>query len=147
MNHPTYYISRCLLVALLLSIFGVHIALAAGVSISGSYEVIEKTDLGSQMKVVVRFHLTNLGQEPVSLRGLVLSDFAYPHTQASHSGAVTLSPGTTADITQEFTIPRAEFDQWHRGLRPRVILELKTATGAGITQPVRLEHALAKKGE
>jgi len=146
-NHPTYRTPCCFLIGLLLCVLGAQIASAANASISGSYEVVEKSDLGSQVKVVVRFHLTNLGQAPVILQGVVLSDFAYPHTRAAHSSAITLPPGTVEEFTQEFVIPRAEFDQWHRGLRPKVILELKTAAGAGMTQAVRLERAAAGKGE
>lgn len=137
--------SLCL--GLLLSSFVAWTARGAGASISGTYEITEKSEAGSQVKIVVQFHLTNYESSPVSVQAIALSDFAYPHTTGTQDAPVTLRPGTTQDISREFVIPRAEYDQWKRGLRPRVILTLQTATGTRMSEALRLERPAAGKGE
>ena len=53
----------------------------------------------------------------------------------------------TEETTQEFLVPRLQFDQWRRGVLPRVVLNLQTAAGARITQAVRLDRIPARRGE
>lgn len=148
MNHRTYCNYQCcLVVALLLFTFGAQPANAAGLPISGAYEVIQKTDLGSQTKVLMRFHLTNHGQAPLLLQALSLSDFGHQPGKAALATAITLSPGSSQAISQSFVVPRLQFDQWKMGAQPRVVVELQTTKGARITQAVRLERIPAGKGE
>jgi hypothetical protein len=59
MNHRTFLNHYCLSVALLVFTFAVRPANATSIPITGSYELIQKTNLGSQTKITVRFHLTN----------------------------------------------------------------------------------------
>lgn len=147
MNRMTFCKHGCLAVTLVLFAFGIQLAHANDAAISGSYQIVEKTDLGAQVKVVVRLHLTNHGQNPLSLKGVLLSDFAYPHTGGPRMSPVTLRAGSSQDVSQEFVIPRAEYEQWQKGLHPRVVLELQTTTGGKITQAVRLERTPAGKGK
>jgi hypothetical protein len=147
MRHRTLLDHYCLTAALLVFVFGAQPANATNASISGSYEVLRETGLGSQEKVLVRFHLTNHGQGPLYLQEVLLSDFAHPSSGGSLTTSITLHPGTSAETSQEFVIPRLQYDQWQKGLHPRAILELKTAKGARITQAIRLERVPARKGE
>lgn len=137
----------CLFIGILLSCFVAQTAIAAGVSISGSYEIVDKTTLGSQVKVVVRVHLTNSDRMAVSCRGVLLSDFGYPHTKNSLTSPVTIHAGASQEVLQEFVIPHSQYDQWQKGLRPRVILDLQTPTGTKMTQAIRLERVPAQKGK
>lgn|SRR5208337_3230339 len=146
-NHRTSRNHYCLLVACLLVAFASQFAQAANLPISGSYEVIEKTDLGSQTKITVRLHLTNHGQGLLYLQQVLLADFAHPSNGGPRTSSIALNPGTSEDATQEFVIPRSQFAEWQRGLRPRVLLQLQTATGARITQVIRLDRVPARKGE
>jgi hypothetical protein len=146
MNHRTFR-HCCISVAVLLFTFAVRPANAASVPISGSYEIVQKADLGSQTKILVRYHLTNRGQSSLSVQGVLLSDFAHPPNGGPLKPPVTLSPGASGDISQELVIPRLQFDQWQRGVRPRAILELQTAAGARATQAIRLGRVAARKGE
>lgn len=147
MNHRTFCNCYCLGVALLLFTLCALPANAANLPISGTYEVIQKTDLGSQTKVVLRFHLTNHGQAPVVLQALSLSDFGYQPGRAPISTAITLPPGSSQAISQSLVIPRLQFDQWKMGAHPRLVVELQTTTGSRITQAIRLERIPAGKGE
>ncbi len=147
MNHRTFCNCYCLGVALLLFTLCALPANAANLPISGTYEVIQKTDLGSQAKVVMRFHLTNHSQDPVVLQALSLSDFGHQPGNAPLTASITLPPGGSQVISQSFVISRMQFDQWKMGAYPRVVVELQTTAGARITQAVRLERAPAGKGE
>lgn len=147
MNHRRLRNHCCFVVTFVLLAFGVQFSNAANIPVSGSYEVIEKTDVGSQTKILLRLHLTNHGQELVSLQNVLLWDFAHPPSAGPRSSSITLHPGTSEDTTQEFVIPRLQFDEWQRGLRPRVILQLRTATGARITEAIRLDRVAPRKSE
>ena len=147
MNRRTFRSHYCLLAALLVFTFGVQPANATNAPISGSYEVIQKTDLGTQTKILVRFHLTNRSQSSLYVQEVLLSDFGHLPIGGPLTPSITLQPGTSEETLQEFVIPRLQFDQWQRGARPRAVLELETTAGAKITQAIRLEPVPAKKGE
>lgn len=147
MNRRTFRSHYCLLAALLVFTFGLQPANATDVPISGSYEVIQKTDLGSQTKILMRLRLTNSGRNSLYVREVLLSDFAHPASGGPLTPSITLHPGTSEETLQNFVIPRLQFDQWQRGVRPRAVLELETTAGAKITLAIRLEHVPARKGE
>ena len=146
-NHRIFRNHYCLAVTLLLFGLGAQCATAGNVPVTGSYEVIEKADLGSQTKILLRLHLTNHGQGVLYLQKILLWDFGHPPSAGPHALAIALHSGASEDATQEFVIPQLQFHQWQRGLRPRVALDLQTATGARITQAIRLDRAPARKGE
>jgi hypothetical protein len=141
-NHRFWFV-----LALILSGCCVSIASAANPAITGTYQVVQKTDLGSQVRVSVRFELTSHSRAPVSVVGIVISDFAHPAVGERQAPAITLSPGASTELTQQLVIPRSEFEQWQRGVRPRVLLRLQDSTGSTFTQVVRPSHVAAGKGE
>ena len=147
MNCRTFRDLYCVSVVLLLFALGTPPANAANVPISGSYEVIQQSNVGSQTKILVRLHLTNRGQSPLSVQGILLSDFGYPPSGGPLASPVTLAPGTSQEISQELMIPRLQFDQWQKGLSPRAILQMQSKTGASITQAIRMERVPAGKGQ
>ena len=147
MNRSTYRIIWSLCTGLFLSFLIAPAASAAGVSISGTYEIIQKTDAGPLVKVEVRFHLVNQQPNAMTLLGVLLSDFGYPSAKDTLAVPVILPPGASQDVTQEFVIPHAQYDQWRRGLKPKVILTLKTATGIKTNEALRLSRVSAGKAE
>ncbi|MFZ0774667.1 MAG: hypothetical protein WCA49_00890 [Candidatus Sulfotelmatobacter sp.] len=147
MNHRTFRRTRGLVVIFLLLALGTQCASAANVPISGSYEVLEKTNAGSHTKILLRLHLTNHGQGLLYLQKILLWDFAHPPSASPRASSIALHAGVSEETTQEFVIPRLQFDQWQRGLRPRVVLGLQTATGTKITQAIRLDRVAGKRGE
>jgi hypothetical protein len=125
----------------------ISIASAANPAITGSYEVIRKTDLGSQVKVLLRFELVSHRPIPVSVIGVLLSDFAHPAVGGRHTPAITLRPSGTTELTEELVVPREQFKQWQRGVRPRVLLKLQDSSGTTYTQVVRPSRVETGKGE
>ncbi len=147
MNDWTFRCARVLAVPMLLLALGAGGANAANLPMSGSYEVVGKTNVGTQAKVLLRLHFTNHGQAPLHLQKILLRDFAQPPSAPNGRVSITLNSGNTEETTQEFVVPRRQFDQWRRGMLPRVVLNLQTAAGARITQAVRLDRIPARRGE
>jgi len=136
-----------LIVVPLLFGFGTQSAEAAQARVSASYEVLGKTNVGAGIKILLRFRLTNGGPGPVYLEKILLWDFAEPPNGGPCAPAIEIPAGTSQETTQQFVIPRVQFVQWQRGLRPRVVLGLRTARGEKITQAIRLDRIALRKGE
>jgi hypothetical protein len=113
--------------------------------ISGSYEVVRNTNLGSQTQI--RIHLVNHGPNNLSIQRLTLWDFSHPDKGGTHACALTLRAHASADTTQEFTIRRPEFESWRKGLRPRLVLEIAAPARAKSTAVVRLDRISGKEAK
>jgi len=132
--HMSYNIIRgCRLWFVVAALFsqGVQSALAGDLPlVSGSYEVVETTSLGSQTQIRMRIHLENHGPSDLSIQRVTLWDFSHPEKGGTRACAVALRAHASAETTQQFTIPRSEYQLWQRGLRPRFVLQM---SGAGST--------------
>jgi hypothetical protein len=108
---------------------------------TGSYEVVQKTDLGSQTQVRLQLHLTNRGQHDIHIQRLTVWDFSHPTKGGSRASSIIIHALTSVDTTQEFTIPRSEYELWNRGTRPRIVLEVQMPDGHKTAQVIRLDRA------
>jgi hypothetical protein len=136
--------NRRLVVAALFAL-GVQFAFASNPPlVSGSYEVLQNTDLGSQAQIRMRLHLVNHGPSDLSIRRMTLWDFSHPDKGGSHACAITLRAHASAETTQEFTIERPEYQLWQKGLRPRLVLRMggpgNTLSRTRSTAVVRLDR-------
>jgi len=105
--------------------FEVQSALASNrPQISGTYDVAEKTDLGSQEQIRMRIHLVNHGMSMLSIERMTIWDFSRPEKGGTRACAVALGAHASADTTQVFTVRRADYQLWQRGVQPRVVLQL-----------------------
>lgn len=127
--------SCCLCVALVVLLASLLQAAAVGSFISGSYHVIQKRDLGAQMQVVLQVRLVNHGPEALLLQKLALQNASQAQ---QHWANITVGPRGTQQTTQQFTIPRQEYENWRRGLGPVLRLEGRSANGR-IVQTIRLD--------
>jgi hypothetical protein len=131
---------RCLGVAALLAL-GVQFAPASNVPlVSGSYKVVQNTDLGSQAQIRILIHLVNHGPSDLSIQRMTLWDLSHPDKGGSHACTVTLRAHASAETTQEFTIRRSDYQLWQKGFRPRFVLQI---AGPGSTKSkavVRLDR-------
>ncbi len=114
---------------------------AASGGISGTYQVVGKTEAGAQTRVRLKVHLTNHGQRDVRVERMGLGDVTSsqgaPHKAKERASSVAIAAGGAADTTQEFTIPRSEFGTWRHG-GPRLLLEVDLPGGHKTTEAVRL---------
>jgi hypothetical protein len=107
--------------------------------ISGAYQLVQNTNLGSQTQIRMRIHLMNHGSRNLSIQSVTLWDFSHPEKGGTHSCVLTLHAHASVETTQEFTIRRPEFESWKKGLRPRLVLEMTTPTHTKSTAVVRLD--------
>jgi len=129
----------CSLIVIPLVLIATRLARASDAPhLSGSYQVIRQTDVGPQTRVRLRVRLTNPGQRDLHIQRITLWDFSYPAKGATQACTIVLRSQTSTDASLEFDVPRAEYELWRRGARPRVVLEIATTEGRTTTEVVRL---------
>jgi len=115
--------------------------------ISGFYQVIQKTDMGPQTRVRLQLRLTSHGKQELRIQRLTVWDFSHPHKGGTQPCTIVLGAGASVGTTQEFTIPRAEYEMWTRGTRPRLVVEVQSSRGHIAAEAVRLDHEFQAKAE
>jgi len=146
MKRRSFRICDYLLVVAGLFMFTARFAQATDAfQLSGSYQIVHKTDLGPQTHVRLQLHLTNHGQRLVHIQRLTLWDLPHADKGATQACSIVVLTGASADTTQEFTIPSSEYRSWRHGARPRLLLQVDGPSGRGTTQVVRLEHGSGGK--
>lgn len=108
--------------------------------LSGSYQIVKAEQSGGDVRVRLQLHLVNRGTRELHLKRITLWDFAHPTKGASQTTSLVLRGGSSADATQEFTIPRAEYELWKRGTRPRLVLHTDLPNGRSGSEAVRLDR-------
>ncbi|MGA7550111.1 MAG: hypothetical protein WBQ74_24195 [Candidatus Sulfotelmatobacter sp.] len=114
--------------------------------LSGTYQAVRESQAGDQVQVRLQLHLVNRMTRDLHIQRITLWDFAHPPRGGTQACSVALRATSSADTTQEFIIPRAEYELWKRGARPRVVLEITGPTGHLSTEVVRLERISGGKG-
>ncbi|MGA9506982.1 MAG: hypothetical protein WBV31_21250 [Terriglobales bacterium] len=141
MSYRTFCVGTRRLIVIVSLALGVQIALASnGPLVTGSYQVVQNTSLGPQAEIKMRIHLVNHGALSLFIQRMTLRDISRPSKGGTSACAVTLPAHASADTTQEFTIPRSEYEQWQKGLRPRFILGLSGPGNRKSTAVVRLDR-------
>jgi len=115
--------------------------------VSGTYQVVQNTNIGSQTQIRMRIHLVNRGPNNLSIRTMTLWDFSHPDKGGTHACALTLRAHASADTTQEFTIRRPEFESWRKGLRPRLVLGMAAPAHTKSTAVVRLDRIAGQEAK
>ena len=85
---------------------------------AASTRLLRRLDLGPDVRLTLRIRLVNAGDDKLFITGLSLLQFGRPGRNAAGSPSIILDPHGSSDITQQFTIPRDEYERWRRGLRP-----------------------------
>jgi hypothetical protein len=116
-------------------------------AVSGTYQVVRSTSVGSQTQVQVRIHLVNRGPKNFAIQSVTLWDFSHPDKGGSNTCALTLRAHASADTTQEFVIRRPEFESWRKGLRPRLVLEMAAPARTKSTAVVRLDRVAREEAK
>ncbi len=120
---------------------GIPIARANDVSaLSGSYTLQSQADSGGQVQVTLQIRLSNHGVRDLHIQRMTLWDYSHPAKGATQPCSILLHAGGSSNSSQTFIIPRAEYELWKRGSRPRIVLELGTPNGRPSTLVVRLDH-------
>jgi hypothetical protein len=109
--------------------------------VTGTYDVVQNTGLGEHEQVRLRIHLVNHTSSNLSIRRMMLWDLSRPEKGATRPCAISLAAHASADTTMDFTIPRLAYEQWQRGERPRLVLQLANSAKGLNKTVVRLDRA------
>jgi hypothetical protein len=138
---------NCLLIVAGISVFPSHKAQAnQAATLAGTYRLVQHADSGDQSRVRLQVRLVNRGSQELHIRRITLWDFSHPTKGGTQSCSIFVHAGGFASTTQEFTVPKAEYELWKRGTRPRVVLEVGAANGRTSTQVIRLDRLSGVKG-
>jgi hypothetical protein len=126
--------------AMALLTLNVQFALASNVPlVSGSYEVVKDSGVGSQLQIQIRIHLVNHGSSDLSVQKITLWGQSHPDRGGTQACTVTLRPHGAVETIQQFTVRRSDYQLWKRGLRPRLVLQMAGPRGAKSATIVRLD--------
>ncbi len=147
MNSRLFFSCRLWLALATCIVFASQVSEARDLTqLSGTYEVIGKTDAGPNTSIRLRIHVTNQGAGSLSVQRIALRDFSHPVRDRVRASALTIPAGGTADSTQEFTLPRLEYDSWQHGNQPKLVLEIVKASGRRTTEVLTLTRISNGKG-
>jgi len=147
MNGKIFRRCNCLPVVGGLLLFAIPLALARDPSqLSGTYRVVEKSSLGSQVRVRLQLHITNHGRRELHIQRMALWSLSHGSKGGTQACSILVRAGGSADTTQEFTIPRPQYEMWRRGMQPRLVLQ-EQMPGGKTTEAVRLNPAPGGKAD
>lgn len=133
---------------LVAGVFSLPFAQAVAVpQLSASYRVVEKADRGDTTRVRLQIHVVNRGVQGFRVRRMTLWDFSHPAKGGTQNCSLAVPAGKSADTIEEFTIPRAEYELWKRGAKPRLLLDTLTGDRRPSTVVLRLDHISSGKAE
>lgn len=139
-NPISFRLSHALVLAGLF-VFTIGYAQASDVShLSGSYQVIHKTDVGSQTRVQLQLHLSNHGQRDLQIQRITVWDSPHHPGGKPQACSLLVHPGSSASTTQEFTLPRSEYRSWTRSKRLNLLVAVEGPAGRKATELVRLDR-------
>ncbi|HTW59591.1 MAG TPA: hypothetical protein VMD99_15800 [Terriglobales bacterium] len=108
--------------------------------VSGSYQVVQKIEVGRDTRVELKLHLMNHESRDLHIERLALRGVSHSAKGGSQVCSIVVGAQTFADTTQQFTVRREEYELWKRGARPRLVLELQRQNGRGASEVVRLDR-------
>ena len=107
--------------------------------LSGSFQVVHKTDLGSQTRVRLQLQLSNHGQRDLHIQRITFWD-SHPPGRRPQACSLLVHPGSSASTTQEFTMPRSEYRFWTSAKRLNLLVAVDGPGGRKVTELVRLDR-------
>ena len=112
--------------------------------LSGSYHIVQKTEVGPHNRVRLQFRLTNQGQSDIVIQRVALWDFSHPGREGVRACSLVIRAGSSIDTTQEFTVPRSEYESWRTNRGPALLLEVVLPSGRKTVEVVHLNGTSGK---
>lgn len=145
MNSKVLLRGRLLLALAFLLAFASQISQGSDIQrLSGSYHVVQKTEVGPQNRVRLQLRLTNQGQRDLVIQHMALRDFSHPGRETVRACSLALRAGSSIDTTQGFTVPRSEYESWRGSHGPTLLLEVMFPSGRKSIEVVHLNGAPGK---
>lgn len=112
--------------------------------LSGSCQIVHKTEVGPNHSVRLQLHLSNLGQSDLVIQRVALRNFSHPGREGVRSCSLALHAGGSIDTTQEFTVSRSEYESWRGSHEPRLLLEVMLPSGRKTIEVIHLNSTSGK---
>lgn len=114
--------------------------------IFGFYQVIETTDGGPDVEVVLQLELFNHGGNDLQIEHAAL---ATPHPVQGNSRSligIRIDAHHSQTITEQFTVPRREYERWQKISPPKLVLDTRTSLGERHIKTVLLDNRRGQEG-
>lgn len=135
-----------LLVLAALFLLTTGFALASDSShLSGSYQVLRKTDSGAQTRVRLQLQLSNRGERDLQIQRITFWDPPRHPGGRPRTCSLLVHSGSSASTTQEFTLQRSQYRLWARGKRLTLLVAVEEPGGRKATELVRLDRTSGGK--
>ena len=110
-----------------------------GRDFAGFYELGEITDLGEVVRVPLKVRVFNYSGADVNDATITLEDLVLPgQTYGSFIAPVYVQDSESVRLSDQFTIPRREYEHWQEGGTPSLIIDYMNANGNTIQRPIEL---------
>ena len=113
--------------------------------LSGSYQLLQRTDIGSHARLRLQIQLTNSGLNDFRVERLMFWDSSHRDPRAAQACSVLVRARSSAVTVREFVLDRAQYESWKRGAQPRLLLELEMPGGHKSVSVVRLNRVSDRK--
>jgi hypothetical protein len=140
MNNSVVRVSKSWLLAAALFLLCQFAAASNTAQVSGTYAVVQMTNLGQQEQIQLHIHLVNHGATSLSIQRMTIWDFSHPEKGGTRTCSVALGAHGYADTTQEFTIRREDYQLWEKGVKPRLMLQVMGPKNIKSKAMVRLDR-------
>lgn len=112
--------------------------------LSGSYHVVQKTEIGPHNRVRLQLRLTNQGQSDIVIQRAALWDFSHPGREGVRACSLVLRAGSSVDTTQDFIVSRSKYESWRESHGPKLLLEVVLPSGRKTVEVVHLNGTSGK---
>lgn len=120
--------SLIFVIVVTISVLFAHPALA-GIDrqISASYSVVQKTDLGSRIQVLLTLKLINRSDEALTIEAVALGTRLTG--ESGNRPVVVLAPLAEETVALKFTVPTVQYERWRKDGRRRLLFRIGTPDG------------------
>ncbi len=110
-----------------------------GRDFAGFYEVSDVVEFVEEFQVTLTVRVFNYSGTDVNDAAITLEDSLLPgQTYGSFITRVYILDRESVRVSDEFTIPRREYEHWQEGRIPSLIIEYMDANGNTIQRPIEL---------
>jgi hypothetical protein len=112
----------------------------------GLYQVVEKTDCGSDVNVVLQLELFNHGSNDLQIEYAALASPHHVQGNWKTMAGIRIDAHGSQTITEEFTVPRREYERWQKISPPKLVLDTITGRGERHIETVLLDNRGGQEG-
>jgi hypothetical protein len=112
----------------------------------GLYQVIGKADCGSDVNVVLQLQLFNRGSNDLQIEYAALATPHHVQGNWKRVAGSRVDAHGSQTITEEFTVPRREYERWQKTSPPKLVLDTRTSWGERHIETVLLDNRGKQEG-